>query len=74
MQQVFQIADETDITTRELLKLIQSYPIGGKQIHDANIVATMLAYDIDTLMTLNTSDFKRFSDQITLISPLETDK
>jgi predicted nucleic acid-binding protein len=71
MQQVFQIADETSTTTRELLQLIQSFPVGGKQIHDANIVATMLTNDIDTLITLNTSDFKRFADKITLLSPLE---
>jgi predicted nucleic acid-binding protein len=73
MQQVFQIANETSATTRELLQLIRSFPMGGKQIHDANIVATMLTHDIDTLITLNTSDFKRFADKITLLSPLEAD-
>jgi predicted nucleic acid-binding protein len=73
MQHIFQIADETGTTTRELLKLIQSYSVGGKQIHDTNIVATMLANDIDILMTLNTKYFQRFADKITLISPLEMD-
>ena len=72
IEQVFQIADETSTTTEELLQLIRSFPMGGKQIHDANIVATMLTYDIDTLITLNTTDFKRFADKITLISPLES--
>ena len=44
------------------------YPTLGKQVHDANIVATMLAHGIDMLLTLNVDDFKRFEDKITLIS------
>ena len=37
--------------------------------HDANLVATMLAYGIDTLLTFNIDDFKRFGDKIKLVSP-----
>lgn len=33
------------------------------------IVATMLAYEIDTLLTLNVADFKRFSNTIRLVTP-----
>jgi hypothetical protein len=40
----------------------QSYKIQGKAIHDANIVATMLAYNIRLLVTYNTSDFRRFCE------------
>ena len=35
------------------------FQIGGKQVHDANIVATMLAYGISSVPTHNTADFKR---------------
>ncbi len=41
--------------------------MGGKQIHDANIVATMQVYNISHLFTLNIADFMRFSSFITLI-------
>jgi predicted nucleic acid-binding protein len=68
---IFTIADETAEVREKLLELIKVYPTAGKQIHDANIVATMLAYGIDTLLTLNIDDMKRFSDKINLIS-LET--
>lgn len=54
-------------TTAELLNLLREFPVGGKQIHDANIVATMLVHDIDTLVTQNIEDFKRFSGKIGLI-------
>lgn len=65
---LFRIADDTEEVTAHLLSLLQEFPTSGKQIHDANVVATMLAYGIDTLATLNTSDMKRFAPRITLIS------
>ena len=63
----FRVADETAQVTQQLLALIRQYPMGGKQIHDANIVATMLVYGIGALFTHNISDLKRFSDIVTLI-------
>ncbi len=62
------VAEETLVVHRKLLGLMESYPMGGKQIHDANIVATMLAFGIPILLTLNLSDFARFSNRITLVS------
>ena len=68
MKSLFQIADETEAVRDKLLDLLQQYSTQGKQVHDANIVATMLAYEIDTLLTLNVDDLKRFDDIITLVS------
>lgn len=72
VQSLFQVADETAAVTAQPLRLIKQYPTGGKQIHDANIVATMLVNDIDTLLTQNIDDMKRFEKEITLI-PLKAD-
>lgn len=68
IEQLFHVADETSAVRAKLLSLLQTYPTQGKQIHDANIVATMLVNNIDTLLTINVDDFKRFADIITLIS------
>jgi predicted nucleic acid-binding protein len=68
---LFRIADETRQVRFELIALLKAYPTRGKQVHDANIVATMLAYSIDTLLTMNVADMKRFADRIKLI-PLLT--
>lgn len=62
----YYIADENAETTAQLLKLMLSVPVGGKQIHDANIVATMLVYGVRDLYTLNIADFERFLPYITL--------
>ena len=42
---------------------------GGKQVHDANIVATMLAYGVRRLLTFNIRDFRRFEPLIEIIEP-----
>jgi len=41
--------------------------IGGKQVHDANIVATMMAHGERRLLTINTGDFRRYGERIELI-------
>lgn len=64
----FQILPDTPPLLNTLLALIRDVPTGGKQIHDANIVATMIVNDIDTLLTLNVVDFKRFENRIKIIS------
>lgn len=61
------VADETSATTRILLMLLRDHGLVGKQIHDANIVAAMLTNGIDTLLTLNTADFQRYTDRIRLL-------
>ncbi len=42
----FQVADDTPAVTAHLLALMEIYAIGGKQVHDANLVATMQANNI----------------------------
>jgi len=64
LEERFQVADDSSAVTCQLLKLMGDYKIGGKQVHDANIVATMRTYDIPALLTHNTEDFKRFGDVI----------
>lgn len=66
-EESFTIFDEKADVTKCLLGLLKSYPIAGKQVHDANIVATMLTHNISTLLTHNEKDFKRFADRITLV-------
>ena len=72
IQTLFHIADETQKVTEMLLSILQTYPTRGKQIHDANIIATMMAYEIDTLLTINLRDFRRYASSIHLIGIGET--
>ena len=63
----FQIADEDAGVTDILLDLLTSRTIQGKQVHDANIVATMRRYGIQWLPTHNTSDFTRYAPDISVL-------
>jgi predicted nucleic acid-binding protein len=64
---VFKIADEDGTVTTLLLDLLKSRTIQGRQVHDANIVATMLRYGIQWLLTHNTADFTRYTPDIQLL-------
>lgn len=64
----FNVADDNLAVTENLLNLMTHYEIGGKKVHDANIVATMLAYSIPFILTHNTKDFERFGDIVTVES------
>ena len=66
-QQAFHVADERADVTADLLKLLQQVLVAGKQVHDANIVATMQAYGIGKLLTHNVSDFVRFGSLIAIV-------
>lgn len=67
MLSTYQILEDGPAVTRTLLTLLQEVPTGGRQIHDANIVATMLAHGERQLFTFNTADFLRYGDLIELI-------
>jgi len=65
----FRVAEDSPAVTARLLDLLQQFTVGGKQVHDANIVATMLVHGIPRLLTANAADFMRFSSVIA-VEPL----
>ena len=63
---MFTILEDGPGVTEQLVALCREIPVGGRQVHDANIVATMLAHNERQLLTLNTAHFQRYRGQITL--------
>lgn len=70
-ERMFHVADDGPEVTAKLLVLLTQTQVGGKQIHDANIVATMQVYGVSHLLTNNISDFARFRNNVSLI-PLQS--
>jgi predicted nucleic acid-binding protein len=66
-QSQFLVAEDGPVVTQHLLHLLSTIACAGKQIHDANIVATMLAQGVSKLLTHNVADFNRFAAHITVI-------
>ncbi len=65
---IFEILEDGPHVTESLLTLCREISVGGRQIHDANIVATMLAHGERRLLTFNKADFRRFGDRIELVT------
>ena len=64
----FEVLEDGPVVTDWLVSLCRQIPVGGNQIHDANIVATMLAYGERRLLTFNVADFRRYVDHIELVA------
>ena len=60
------LAEDAKVANR-LLGLLADVGAGGKQVHDANVVATMLAHGIAVIVTMNLDDFARFGQYVDLI-------
>lgn len=63
----FLVAEDGPAVTAHLVSLLGSVACAGKQVHDANLVATMLAQGIPRLLTHNVADFTRFAAYITVL-------
>ena len=66
----FQVVEDGPQVSEQLLSLVEQFTVGGKQVHDANIVATMLVHGVRRLLTHNTGDFARYGELITIL-PVE---
>jgi predicted nucleic acid-binding protein len=60
------LAEDTKVADR-LVGLLADIECRGKQVHDANVIATMLVYGIGSVVTMNVQDFVRFAGHVTLI-------
>ncbi len=56
------LIEETRGVTERLIEMVTHNSIAGKQIHDANIAATMLANGVNRLVTDNLEHFRRFEE------------
>lgn len=66
----FTVVEDSPFVLDVLIDILQKTTVAGKQVHDANIVASMQVHEVHHLLTHNTADFERFSSFITIL-PLE---
>ena len=62
----FDVLEDGRAVWDQLCELSRNCAIAGRQVHDANIAATMLADGERRLLTFNTGDFQRFGALIEL--------
>jgi predicted nucleic acid-binding protein len=64
------LLEETASVVERLYSICSEYPVMLRQVHDANIAATMLAHGVTHLLTNNVKHFEPLQALITLV-PLE---
>jgi predicted nucleic acid-binding protein len=60
------LAEDGAVADR-LAVLLADIECTGKQVHDANLVATMLVHGVRAVVTMNLADFARFGRHVSLI-------
>ena len=68
IQKHFRLLSDNLATFNEWRRLVSDYQISGLQVHDAKLVASMIAHNVQYLITFNEKDFKRFP-MITVLNP-----
>jgi predicted nucleic acid-binding protein len=63
----FTVVEDGPAVTAALITILTTVACGGKQVYDANIVATMIAHGIRKILTHNVGDFQRFSAWIEIV-------
>jgi len=51
-----------ELVYREWRRIVVQYGVQGVQVHDARLAAVMYVHRVSHILTLNLSDFSRFSD------------
>ena len=70
IEPICKVLAETDSLPDELKRLLIKYGAIGKQVHDARLVAMMLVWQIENVLTLNDRDFRRYEPEgITILTP-----
>ena len=65
-----QIEDIAQALAKMWRRLVVTYAVSGKNVHDAKLVAAMNVHGVKSILTFNAKDFVRYSE-ITVVSPAE---
>lgn len=70
MENVFPLLPSLPTAFTIWRQLVVKYSVSGVQVHDAHLVATMLAHGVTHILTLNVTDFLRYEPEgITIVDP-----
>jgi predicted nucleic acid-binding protein len=70
LESEFTLLSDTGSVHPEWRRLVVVHSVSGVQVHDARIVAAMLAHGVTQILTLNPRDFQRFTE-VTVLHPAD---
>jgi predicted nucleic acid-binding protein len=62
IEQGMRFLPDSEATYREWRRLIRLYDVSGAQVHDARLAAAALVHGIESILTLNVEDFRRYAE------------
>ena len=62
LQSIFTVLPENERIFDEWKAIVTKHKVSGKPAHDARIVAAMMVHKIESILTLNAGDFKRYTE------------
>ncbi len=69
LERLFPVLTENSGTYSIWRKLVVAHGVQGVQVHDARLVAVMLAHGVAQILTLNAADFTRYAGVVTASTP-----
>jgi len=69
LKEIFTILPEVPVHA-EWLRLVTSYRVSGKNVHDARLVAAMIVHGVEQILTFNGGDFARYAE-ISVLDPAQ---
>ena len=70
LKSLFKVLAETPDTYDVWEALVVQHGVAGKQTHDARLVAAMKVHGLNSILTFNTADFKRYPN-IEVVHPAD---
>ena len=68
LKTLFTILDDTPAIFPQWEQLVMQHQVRGKSAHDARLVAAMMVYGLNRILTFNVSDFQRYQT-LTVLEP-----
>jgi predicted nucleic acid-binding protein len=60
--ETYEFFPDTNAVFEDWLNLVTNHGVSGKPAHDARLVGAMRAHGLEYLLTLNSADFKRYTN------------
>jgi len=68
IEKAFVLLPDVEAIHYEWRRLVFAYGVSGTKVHDARIVAAMIVHGVRQILTLDGSDFERYTE-IAIVSP-----
>jgi len=70
LEMLFPLLPDSPEVYPEWRRLVVKYEVLGVQVHDARLVAAMIAHNVKHILTFNVTDFQRYTDEgIEVVNP-----